>query len=105
MGRFVNYAIETRSDAIIYIPSFIKIGSGIQKLLGEIHIQSDRHTHTHTHTHTEEGDLISLLLVFQNKESRLEKVIVAFRMVVLPKNINHASFESDCQAGDKISRE
>jgi hypothetical protein len=39
---------------------FHKIGSGIQKLIGEIHRQK--------------GDLISLLLFFQNKESRLIKV-------------------------------
>jgi hypothetical protein len=38
------------SHAMIYIPSFIKIGSGIQQ-----------------------GDLISLLLFFQNEGSRLIK--------------------------------
>jgi hypothetical protein len=31
---FVKYAVETGSGAMIYIPSFIKIGSGIQKLIG-----------------------------------------------------------------------
>jgi hypothetical protein len=30
------------SGAVIYVPSFIKIGSGIQKLMGEC----DTHTHT-----------------------------------------------------------
>jgi hypothetical protein len=35
-GRSIKYAIEMGSDAMIYIPSFIKIGSGIQKLLGRI---------------------------------------------------------------------
>jgi hypothetical protein len=44
---------------VIYIPSFIKIGSGIQKLIGEIH----RHTGTWSHKPT---------LFFQNKESRLK---------------------------------
>jgi hypothetical protein len=29
------------SGAVIYVPSFMKIGSGIQKLIGE-----DTHTHT-----------------------------------------------------------
>jgi hypothetical protein len=45
--------------AVIYVPSFIKIGSGIQKSTRGIH----RHTltHTHTHTHPEKRDLISLL--------------------------------------------
>jgi hypothetical protein len=33
----MKYAFEMGSDAIIYIPSFIKIGSGIQKLIGGIH--------------------------------------------------------------------
>jgi hypothetical protein len=31
----MKYAVEISSGAMIYIPSFIKIGSGIQKLLGE----------------------------------------------------------------------
>jgi hypothetical protein len=43
------------------IPSFMKIGSGIQKLIGEIHMQ----------IHRQQGDRINLLLVLQNKESRL----------------------------------
>jgi hypothetical protein len=38
---------------MIYIPSFIKIGSGIQKLIGGIHRQH--------------GYRISLLLFFQDK--------------------------------------
>jgi hypothetical protein len=59
----VNYAIEMNSGAIIYVPSFIKIGSGIQKLIGGgIHIQK----------HRRQSDLINLLLFFQNKESRLK---------------------------------
>jgi hypothetical protein len=33
----MNYAFEMGSDAMIHIPSFIKIGSGIQKLMREIH--------------------------------------------------------------------
>jgi hypothetical protein len=43
--------------AMIYIPSFIKIGSGIQKLLGGF-------------TYSQQGDGISLLLFFRNKEGR-----------------------------------
>jgi hypothetical protein len=31
---FMKYAIETGPGAMIYIPSFMKIGSGIQKLIG-----------------------------------------------------------------------
>jgi hypothetical protein len=30
----MKYAVEMGSDAMIYIPSFMKIGSGIQKLIG-----------------------------------------------------------------------
>jgi hypothetical protein len=50
------------SGVVIYVPSFIKIGSGIQKLIGE-------------DTQTQHGDLISLLIFFffQNTESRLKK--------------------------------
>jgi hypothetical protein len=40
-----NESVEMGSGAMIYIPSFIKIRSGIKKLRG-IH----RYTHTHTHT-------------------------------------------------------
>jgi hypothetical protein len=29
----MNYAVEMSSGAMIYVPSFIEIGSGIQKLL------------------------------------------------------------------------
>jgi hypothetical protein len=46
----MNYAVEMGLGAMIYIPSFIKIGLGIQKLMGGIHVQ----------TH-------SIFLFFQNK--------------------------------------
>jgi hypothetical protein len=32
----MNYAVEMGSCAMTYIPSFIKTGSGIQKLIAEI---------------------------------------------------------------------
>jgi hypothetical protein len=32
----MKYAVEMGSDAMIYKPSFIKIGSGIQTLIGEV---------------------------------------------------------------------
>jgi hypothetical protein len=41
--------------AMIYVINFIKIGSGIQKLITGIHIQARARTHTHTHTHTHTG--------------------------------------------------
>jgi hypothetical protein len=34
------------SGAVIYVPGFIKIGSGIQRLMG-----GHRHTYRHTATH------------------------------------------------------
>jgi hypothetical protein len=45
----MKYAVEMGSGAVIYIPSFIKIDSGIQKLMKGREISL---THTHTHTHT-----------------------------------------------------
>jgi hypothetical protein len=49
-------AAEVGSGAVICISSFIKICSNIQKLWG---------------IHRQHGDIISLLLLFQNMESRL----------------------------------
>jgi hypothetical protein len=37
----MNYAVKMGSGAMIYIPSFIKIGSAIQKLIRELHVQAD----------------------------------------------------------------
>jgi hypothetical protein len=54
----MKYAVEMGSGAVIYIPSFIKICSGIQKLMGE-------------GIHRQHGDCISLLSSFQTKESTL----------------------------------
>jgi hypothetical protein len=42
----MKYAVEMGSGAMIYIPSFIKTGSVIQKLKGGIH----GHSHTDTQT-------------------------------------------------------
>jgi hypothetical protein len=36
----MNYTIEMRSDLVIHIPNFIKIGSAIQKLKGGRHTDS-----------------------------------------------------------------
>jgi hypothetical protein len=49
----MKYAVEMGSVAMIYISSFIKIGSGIQKLIGVIHRQH--------------GDIISLISFFFSK--------------------------------------
>jgi hypothetical protein len=55
----MKYAVKMVSWDIIYIPSFVKIGSGIQKLERGIHYR-------------QQGDLISLHLFFQNKEINLQ---------------------------------
>jgi hypothetical protein len=38
----MKYAIEMGSGVMIYMPSFINIGSGIQKLIRGIHRHTDR---------------------------------------------------------------
>jgi hypothetical protein len=53
--KFFNNAIEMGSGVVIYVPSFIKIGSGIQKLKGGGGI--------HRHTHRQQRDLIRLLFL------------------------------------------
>jgi hypothetical protein len=53
MGGIFNKVVEVGSGAVIYLPSFIKTGSGVQKLIGGIH--------RHTHTHGQQHDFISLL--------------------------------------------
>jgi hypothetical protein len=65
----MNYAVELGSGALIYIQSFTKIGSVIQKLTGDRHL--DR-CPLPACTHTEQDDLISMLLFFQNKECKLK---------------------------------
>jgi hypothetical protein len=36
----MKYAVEMDSRGMIYIPSFIKIGSGVQRCWGAIHIET-----------------------------------------------------------------
>jgi hypothetical protein len=64
----MRYAVEVGPGAMIYIPSFIKIGSGIQNFIGG---GGD----SETRANREHGDRISLLSLFQNKESRLKIVL------------------------------
>jgi hypothetical protein len=52
----MNYVVEMVSVAMIHKPSFIHIGSGIQKLTGWIQ------------THGEHGDLVGLFLFFQYRK-------------------------------------
>jgi hypothetical protein len=55
----MKYAVRMGSGTMKHIPSLIEIVSGIQKLIGG-------------ETHRQHGDHISLLLLFQNKESKLK---------------------------------
>jgi hypothetical protein len=43
---FMKYAVEMASGGLTCIPVFIKISSGVQKLLGGVHMQ----THTRAQT-------------------------------------------------------
>jgi hypothetical protein len=56
----MKYATAMGSGTIIYIPSFIKIGSNIQKLMGG-----------DSQTQRQHGDLVSLLSFVQNEENTL----------------------------------
>jgi hypothetical protein len=42
MEGFMKYVVEMGSVAMIYIPSFIKIGSAIQKMIGAIRRHTDK---------------------------------------------------------------
>jgi hypothetical protein len=66
MGWINELAVEMGSGAMIYVPSFIKIGSGIQKLIG------GGYTYRHADTHMQEGELIRLHSFSENEHSRLE---------------------------------
>jgi hypothetical protein len=59
----VEYAVEMGSGAMIYIPSFIRAGSGIEKLMGG---------GENTRIRRPQGDLLSLFYFFFNKESGLK---------------------------------
>jgi hypothetical protein len=51
MGGIYEVAVESGSGAMAYMPSFIKIGSGIQKSI---------------HRHRQHGDVIILLLLYNS---------------------------------------
>jgi hypothetical protein len=55
----VKYKVERASGDVIYIPIFIRMGTSLQKFL--------RGKHTH------QGDLISLIVYYRNKENILTK--------------------------------
>jgi hypothetical protein len=76
-GRDLQSVPLMGSGALIYIRSFRKIDSGIQKLIEEWDSQTQR----------QHGDLISLLLFLQNEESRLKMEFSCF--LQFPMNREH----------------
>jgi hypothetical protein len=65
MGEFMNYAAEMAEGGIIQIPSFTKIGPGVQICFREdtyTDRQTDTHTQTHTHTHTHTHRTMKVIL-------------------------------------------
>jgi hypothetical protein len=56
----MKYGVEMGLGAMIYIPSYIKIGSAIRKLI-----------RGHTQTHRQHGDCLRVHLRFQDKGSRV----------------------------------
>jgi hypothetical protein len=58
MEEIMKCAVAMASGGMIYIPNVMKIGTGVQNLLGG-------------YTHRQQYDLISPLLCLKNKESRL----------------------------------
>jgi hypothetical protein len=48
--RLKEEMYEVSSGSMMYIPSSIKIVSGIQTLIGGIHVDIYKQTHTHTHS-------------------------------------------------------
>jgi hypothetical protein len=62
MGGIYEVGVEMGSGAMKYILSFMKIDSGIQKLMGG-----------DSQIHRQHSDFISLLLFFKNKENRKKK--------------------------------
>jgi hypothetical protein len=58
---FMKYVVEMGSSVMTYIPNFIKIGSGIRKLIGG-----------YSQTHRQHEDRITLFSFFEIRESRLK---------------------------------
>jgi hypothetical protein len=48
----MEYAVDMGSRAMIYVPSFIQIGSGIQKLMGRCGSQTDTQITRRLHKRT-----------------------------------------------------
>jgi hypothetical protein len=79
----MQYAVEMGSGFMIYIPSFIQIGSGIQG--------------RDTQTKREQGDNISVLVFFQNKKSRLMR-----KQEIWQENIMESNHTGDIPLDGRI---
>jgi hypothetical protein len=79
VGRdFMKHAVEMGSGALIYIPSFINIGSVIQKLImGGGGNSRDTVTQTAWRSHK------PTFIFFQNKENRLKTVKICLYLIKL----------------------
>jgi hypothetical protein len=62
----MKHTVEVGSGAMIYTPSFKKIGSGIKALMGG-----------DSQTHRRHAGCISLPSLFQNKESTLKLYVLS----------------------------
>jgi hypothetical protein len=76
----MNYAVEMGLGAMTYMPSFIKVNSGIQKLMGGGDTRTDR----------QEGDLICLLLLFQYKKSMLKTDFVCTNLQHIERKYDYS---------------
>jgi hypothetical protein len=74
----MKYTVEVISCGVIDIINFEMTVSDIQKLLGGIHIQ----------THRQQGDITSLHLFLQIKESRIRIPKSIFKHITVTFNIN-----------------
>jgi hypothetical protein len=83
---FMEYAVVMDWGAMLCIPSSVKIGFGIQKLVEWVRF-TDTHTHTHTAWWSHEPTLSC-----QNKESRLKSnttKVALTRMQFAPPRLEH----------------
>jgi hypothetical protein len=75
------------SGGMIYVPSFINLGSRVQKLSGR-----DTHAHTHTHTHTHRSRRSHKpTSFFLKKKTRLKSQRGTVATVPQPKTYNYVN--------------
>jgi hypothetical protein len=70
----MNYAVAMGSGVMIYIPSFIKFGSAIHKLIWGIHRQTHGHTGSMVIAYANDGYSNLEILIFGHTVQCLEVV-------------------------------